>query len=92
MYTYTKEQGFTKITETKISNVIDVTYIEISRDGSKIAILLPEPTNALKILDYLNNQDGVKFKEILSELIISSSNFIRQVIIFKQIMINKSLF
>ena len=60
MYTYTKEQGFTKITETKISNVIDVTYMEISRDGSKIAILLPEPTNALKILDYSNNPEGAK--------------------------------
>ena len=66
MYTYTKEQGFTKITETKISNVIDVTYMEISRDGSKIAILLPEPTNALKILDYSNNPEGAKIKEILS--------------------------
>ena len=66
MYKYTKEEGFTKLAETKISNVIDVSYIEISRDGSKIAILLPEPTNALKILDYSNNADGVKFKEILS--------------------------
>ena len=66
MYKYTKEEGFTKITETKISNVIDVSYIEISRDGSKIAILLPEPTNALKILDYSNNAEGIRFKEILS--------------------------
>ena len=54
MYNYTKEEGFRKITETKIENVIDVTYIDISRDGSKVAILLPEPTNALKILDYSN--------------------------------------
>ena len=54
MYKYTKEEGFTKLAETKISNVIDVSYIEISRDGSKVAILLPEPTNALKILDYSN--------------------------------------
>ena len=52
MYTYTKEEGFKKLAETKINNVIDVSYIEISREGSKVAILLPEPTNALKILDY----------------------------------------
>ena len=66
MYTYTKEEGFKKIVDTKISNVIDVSYIEISRDGSKVAIVIPEPTNALKILDYSNTADGVKFKEILS--------------------------
>ena len=66
MYTYTKENGFSKIAETKINDVIDVTYIEISRDGSRIAILLPEPTNALKILDYSNVQEEIKFKEILS--------------------------
>lgn len=64
MYSYSKEDGFRKLSETKISNVVDVTYIEISRDGSKIAILLPEPTNALKILDY-NKESGV-LKEILS--------------------------
>ena len=66
MYTYTKENGFNKIIETKIGNVIDVSYIEISRDGSKVAILLPEPTNALKILDYSNTPEGPRFKEILS--------------------------
>ena len=64
MYSYSKEDGFKKLSETKISNVVDVTYIEISRDGSKIAILLPEPTNALKILDY--NKDTGVLKEILS--------------------------
>ena len=69
MYTYTKEEGFKKIVDTKISNVIDVSYIEISRDGSKVAIVIPEPTNALKILDYSNTADGVKFKEILSILV-----------------------
>lgn len=64
MYSYSKEEGFKKIIETKINNVVDVTYIDISRDGSKIAILLPEPTNALKILDY--NEENSTFKEILS--------------------------
>ena len=66
MYNYTKEEGFSKITDLKINDIIDVTYIEISRDGSRIAILLPEPTNALKILDYSNVQEEIKFKEILS--------------------------
>ena len=66
MYSYTKEEGFNKIADTKIGNVIDVSYIEISRDGSKVAILLPEPTNALKILDYSNTPDGKIFKEIVS--------------------------
>ena len=46
MYNYTKEDNFDKLAETKIGNVIDVTYIEISRDGSRLALLLPEPTNA----------------------------------------------
>ena len=66
MYNYTKENFFEKVTETKIGNVIDVTYIEISRDGSRIAILLPEPTNALKILEFANQSEGAKFREILS--------------------------
>ena len=66
MYSYTKEEGFIKLAETKIGNVIDVSYIEISRDGSKVAILLPEPTNALKILDYSKTAEGNRFKEILS--------------------------
>ena len=66
MYSYTKEEGFNKIADTKIGNVIDVSYIEISRDGSKVAILLPEPTNALKILDYSNTPEGKIFKEIVS--------------------------
>ena len=66
MYSYTKEEGFNKIADTKIGNVIDVSYIEISRDGSKVAILLPEPTNALKILDYSNTPEGKIFKEIIS--------------------------
>ena len=50
----------------KIENVIDVTYVEMSRDGSRVAILLPEPTNALKILEYSNQNDEKKFREILS--------------------------
>ena len=50
----------------KIQNVIDVTYVEMSRDGSRVAILLPEPTNALKILEYSNQNDEKKFREILS--------------------------
>ena len=66
MYNYTKEDLFEKLAETKITNVIDVTYIEISRDGSRVAILLPEPTNCLKILEYSNQPEGIKFKEILS--------------------------
>ena len=66
MYNYTKEDNFDKLAETKIGNVIDVTYIEISRDGSRLALLLPEPTNALKILEYSNQSEGVKFREILS--------------------------
>ena len=66
MYSYTKEESFKKLAETKINNVIDVSYIEISRDGSKVAILLPEPTNSLKILDYANTPEGSRFKEILS--------------------------
>ena len=66
MYNYTKEDLFQKLAETKITNVIDVTYIEISRDGSRVAILLPEPTNCLKILEYSNQPEGIKFKEILS--------------------------
>ena len=66
MYNYTKEDFFEKLAETKIGNVIDVTYIEISRDGSRVAILLPEPTNALKVLEYSNQSEGVKFREILS--------------------------
>ena len=53
--------------EAKIGNVIDVTYIEISRDGSRVAILLPEPTNCLKILEYSNQPEGIKFKEILNK-------------------------
>ena len=66
MYNYSKEKFFEKITETKISNVIDVSYMEISRDGSRIAILLPEPTNALKILEYSGKGEEIKFREILS--------------------------
>ena len=66
MYNYTKEDSFDKLAEMRISNVIDVTYSEISRDGSRIAILLPEPTNSLKILEYSNQADNIKFREILS--------------------------
>ena len=66
MYKYTKESNFEKLAETKIGNVIDVTYIEISREGSRIAILLPEPTNSLKILEYSKTLEGTKFREILS--------------------------
>ena len=66
MYNYSKEKFFEKIAETKISNVIDVSYMEISRDGSRIAILLPEPTNALKILEFSNQSDEIRFREILS--------------------------
>ena len=66
MYNYTKENFFERVAEAKIGNVIDVTYIEISREGSRIAILLPEPTNALKILEFSNQEEGVKFREILS--------------------------
>ena len=66
LYNYSKEDFFEKIVECKIGNVIDVTYIEISRDGSRVAILIPEPTNALKILEYTNQGEEVKFKEILS--------------------------
>ena len=68
MYSYTKEESFKKLAETKINNVIDVSYIEISRDGSKVAILLPEPTNSLKILDYSNTPEGSKFKEMPNEV------------------------
>ena len=60
----TKE--FQKLIDLKIEAVTDVTYVEISRDGTKIALLLPEPSNCLKILDYQNTNDGIKFKEILS--------------------------
>ena len=66
MYNYTKENFFERVAEAKIGNVIDVTYIEISRDGSRVAILLPEPTNALKVLEFVNQSEGVKFREILS--------------------------
>ena len=66
MYNYTKENLFEKIIDMKIENVIDVTYVEMSRDGSRVAILLPEPTNALKILEYSNQNDEKKFREILS--------------------------
>ena len=66
MYNYTKENFFEKVAECKIGNVIDVTYVEISREGSRIAILLPEPTNALKILEFSKQEEGVKFREILS--------------------------
>ena len=66
MYSYTKEESFKKLAETKINNVIDVSYIEISRDGSKVAILLPEPTNTLKILDYSSTLERNELKEILS--------------------------
>ena len=66
MYCYTKEESFKKLDETKINNVIDVSCVEISRDGSKVAILLQEPTNSLRILDYANTPKGNRFKEILS--------------------------
>ena len=66
MYSYTKENLFEKLAETKISNVIDVTYVEMSRDGSRIAVLLPEPTNSLKILEYTNQSDENIIREILS--------------------------
>ena len=66
MYNYTREDSFEKLAEMKISNVIDVTYCEISRDGTRIAILLPEPTNSLKILEFSNQSETIKFREILS--------------------------
>ena len=66
MYNYSKEKFFEKIAETKIGNVIDVTYMEISRDGSRVSILLPEPTNCLKILEFANQSDEIRFREILS--------------------------
>lgn len=66
MYNYTKENLFKKLAQTKIENVIDVTYVEMSKDGSRVAVLLPEPTNALKILEYSKQSDEVKFRETLS--------------------------
>ena len=67
MFTYTKEEKFKPICEKSVNNCSEVTYIDISRDGKRISVLLPEPNNCLKIFDIKTIDETThSIKEILS--------------------------
>lgn len=66
LFKYSRDDGFSLVTETQIQNCSEVTYLDIARDGSRILLLLPEPNQCMKILDVITDQEEPKFKEVLS--------------------------
>lgn len=63
IYNYSKEKGFELITQTTISKALDVRVMSFSYDGMRLAVLIPEPLQVLKVFDFTDKKN---LKEIIT--------------------------
>lgn len=63
IYNYSKEKGFDFLARTSISKALEVSALSFFCDGSRLAVLIPEPLQILKIFDL---SDKKNLKELIS--------------------------
>ncbi len=62
IYNYSKEKGFDLIARTSISKALEVSVLSFSYDGTRLAVLIPEPLQILKMYELTE-------KKIIKEII-----------------------
>ena len=68
LYNYEREKGFSLVCETTIADCVEVTYLDISRDGTRILVVLPEPMLCMKLFDVVEDvtSGNKEIKEVLT--------------------------
>jgi len=63
IFNYSKDKGFDLLTRTSIPKALEVSVLSFSYDGTRLAVLIPEPLQILKIYEF---SDKKNMKEIIS--------------------------